>query len=236
MFDLQASINEILSMTSKEMADLTEKRHDNVKRLIESLANQGVITFPQIEEASFTGIDGRKQAVTVYRINKRDSYIIVAQLSPGFTARLVDLWQQLEDAIAKATVPTVPQTLPEALRLAADMAEQKAKADAALAIAAPKAQAFDRIANTEASLCITDAAKTLQIRPKQLTQLLCEQRWIYRRPMSSTWLAYQDRIQQGFLEHKVMSGERSDGPEWTSTQVRVTAKGLTKISEILAIN
>lgn len=233
MFDLQASINEILSMTSKEMATLTEKRHDNVKRLIESLANQGVISYPQIE-------DGEKSANGVverlYRVGKRDSYIIVARLSPEFTARLVDMWQQLEDAIAKATVPTVPQTLPEALRLAADMAEQKAKADAALAIAAPKAQAFDRIANTEASLCITDAAKTLQIRPKQLTQLLCEHGWIYRRPMSSTWLAYQDRIQQGFLEHKVKSGERSDGPEWTSTQVRVTAKGLTKISEILAIN
>ncbi|WP_261524025.1 Rha family transcriptional regulator [Burkholderia multivorans] len=39
-----------LRMTSQEIADLVEKRHDNVKRTIETLANQGVITFPQIEE------------------------------------------------------------------------------------------------------------------------------------------------------------------------------------------
>lgn len=39
-----------MTMTSKEMADLTEKRHYNVKRTIETLANQGVIAQPQIED------------------------------------------------------------------------------------------------------------------------------------------------------------------------------------------
>ena len=230
MFDLTTKPNEVLTMTSKEMADLTEKRHDSVKRTIETLANQGVISYPQI-------VDGNKAANGVveklYRIGKRDSYIIVAQLSPEFTARLVDRWQQLE---AQVSQPAIPQTLPEALRLAADLAEQKAKADAALAIAAPKAEALDRIAKTDASLCITDAAKTLQVQPRPLTQLLNEHHWVYRRPMGSGWLAYQDRIQQGLLEHKITTGERSDGHEWTNTQVRVTAKGLTKLSELMSFD
>lgn len=85
------------TMTSREMADLTEKRHDNVKRTIDMLAASGVISQPQIE-------DGAKSANgTVekqYRIGKRDSYIIVAQLSPEFTARLVDRWQELEQKAA----------------------------------------------------------------------------------------------------------------------------------------
>lgn len=83
-------------MTSKEMATLTEKRHDSVKRTIDTLAEKGVIALPQIVEMSFAGADGRKQTMTEYRIGKRDSYVIVAQLSPEFTARLVDRWQALE--------------------------------------------------------------------------------------------------------------------------------------------
>ena len=38
-----------MRMTSVEIADMVEKRHDNVKRTIESLAEQDVISFPQIE-------------------------------------------------------------------------------------------------------------------------------------------------------------------------------------------
>jgi hypothetical protein len=51
--------------------------------------------------------------------------------------------------------------------------------------------------------------------------------------MGSGWLAYQDRIQSGHLEHKVTTGEKSDGSEWTSTQVRITARGLTKLAELV---
>lgn len=108
-----------MRMTSQEIADLVEKRHDNVKRTIETLANQGVIKFPQIEEIPTAT---RPAAVYVFtgEQGKRDSIIVVAQLSPEFTARLVDRWQELE---AKRAQP-IPRSLPEALRLAADLAER----------------------------------------------------------------------------------------------------------------
>jgi len=86
------------TMTSREMADLTEKRHDNVRRTIESLFHDGLISKPQIE-------DGNKAAngvvEQVYQVCKRDSYVIVAQLSPAFTARLVDRWQELENSVSR---------------------------------------------------------------------------------------------------------------------------------------
>jgi phage regulator Rha-like protein len=92
-----------VSMTSQEIADLVDKRHDNVKRTIETLSDQGVIVRPQIE-------DGIKSANGVvpqhYRFTgeqgKRDSIIVVAQLSPEFTARLVDRWQDLERSVSPA--------------------------------------------------------------------------------------------------------------------------------------
>nr|DAY60222.1 MAG TPA: hypothetical protein [Caudoviricetes sp.] len=84
------------SMTSLEIAELVEKRHDNVKRTIEMLIVRGVITSPQIEEKPTAG---RPTAVYVFESEegKRDSIIVVAQLSPEFTARLVDRWKELEE-------------------------------------------------------------------------------------------------------------------------------------------
>ncbi|HAH5441582.1 hypothetical protein BED19_04205 [Escherichia coli] len=38
-----------IKMTSIEIAELVGKRHDNVKRTIETLAKNGVIRLPQIE-------------------------------------------------------------------------------------------------------------------------------------------------------------------------------------------
>lgn len=40
----------VMRMTSVEIADMVEKRHDNVKRTIETLVEQSVISLPQIEE------------------------------------------------------------------------------------------------------------------------------------------------------------------------------------------
>lgn len=98
-------IGAALFMSSREIADLVDSRHDKVKQSIERLAGRGVITLPPMGEASFIGADGRKQHTTEYRVGKRDSYVIVAQLSPEFTARLVDRWQELEAAAAAPALP-----------------------------------------------------------------------------------------------------------------------------------
>ncbi|WEA06951.1 phage antirepressor KilAC domain-containing protein [Pantoea dispersa] len=99
----------------------------------------------------------------------------------------------------------------------------------------PDVDALDRIAKAHGSMCITDTAKHLQIQPKSLFKMLSENHWIYRRPGGKAWLAYQDRIQAGVLEHKVIVIERPDGSEKIIEQVLVTAKGLTRLSKILGM-
>lgn len=86
-------------MTSKEIAELVEKRHDNVKRTIETLAGNGVIQLPQIEEVKDNqslSPNSKAKAYVFDADHKRDTYVVVAQLSPEFTARIVDRWQELE--------------------------------------------------------------------------------------------------------------------------------------------
>ncbi len=95
----------------------------------------------------------------------------------------------------------------------------------------PQVQALERIALSEGSMCITDAAKSLQIRPRDLFAYLRAKGWIYTRAGSASEVAYQSKLQAGYLEHKCTTVNRSDGSERTVTQVRVTAKGLAKLAE-----
>lgn len=223
-----------LTMSSREIADLCGKRHDNVMPVCRSLRDSGVC--PEIQETPYVNHQNG-QTYTECRMNKRDSLVLIARLSPEFTAKVVDRWQELEAGAA----PTLNMRDPRQMAMAAlQLIEVNQELQAAIeqqqqkiAEDAPKVDGFERIAKSDGSLCITDAAKTLQVQPRKLTQLLQEKGWVYRRPMGSGWLAYQDRIQSGHLEHKVTTGEKSDGSEWTSTQVRVTARGLAKLAELV---
>ncbi|CAG2126877.1 hypothetical protein LMG31506_00217 [Cupriavidus yeoncheonensis] len=217
-----------LTMSSREIAELVESRHDSVKRTIERLAEKGVIGIPPTVEYK----DGLGRPAAEYQVGKRDSYVIVAQLSPEFTARLVDRWQELESAAVTAA-PAIPPNYAAALRLAADMAEQKDRAEAELAIAAPKVAALDRIATADGLLNLTGAAKALQQQPVKFCESLRRLGWIYRRAGGKSNVAYQDKIQAGYLTHKTTTVMRGDGTEKICEQVLVTTKGLTKLAVLL---
>ncbi|EEQ8019003.1 Rha family transcriptional regulator [Escherichia coli] len=93
------------SMTSIEIAELVGSRPDSVKRTIETLAKKGIIQFPQSVEIENKQSLGPRRFSSAYVFEgergKRDSIIVVAQLCPEFTARLVDRWRELEEQIRK---------------------------------------------------------------------------------------------------------------------------------------
>lgn len=99
----------------------------------------------------------------------------------------------------------------------------------------PVVEAYERIADGDGSMCLTDAAKTLQVQVKKLTKWLQAHSWIYKRVGGTSWVGYQDKIQNGFLEHKVTMTPNSQGGETARTQVRITPKGLAKIAKQIAI-
>ena len=222
--------NQPLTMSSREIADLVDSRHDNVKRTIETLAEKGVIAFPQTEEKATAGRPAIEYVFSGGK-GKRDSLIVVAQLCPEFTAKIVDRWQQLEDQVASQAV-AIPQTLPEALRLAADLAEQKAQAEARLAIAAPKADAFDLISASDEALTYTQAAKVLGLKRKDLVAKLHSEGWHYR--LNKSWVAYDRYIKNGFLQYKEAKYTDDDtGSEVVKPYCHITQKGVTRLASML---
>lgn len=112
--------NKVMTMSSLEIAELVQSRHDSVKRTIERLGSQGVIEFPPLVE-----IPTATKPTTVYQFSgekgKRDSIIVVAQLSPVFTAKLVDRWQELE----ASNKPQLPTNYIDALKALVVSEEQK---------------------------------------------------------------------------------------------------------------
>ena len=146
----QLTPKNVVTMSSRDIADLVESRHDDVKRSIERLAERGIIQLPPMADVK----NHLNQSVSVYLVGKRDSYVVVAQLSPEFTARLVDRWQELEAGIS----PAIPQTFSAALRLAAELEEEKQRLSHELAAAAPKVDFVDRYCTANGSMSFRQVA------------------------------------------------------------------------------
>lgn len=123
---IQRTVN--LTMSTREIAQLLNKQHSNIKVSAERLAEKGTIAL-QGSDFEHNG-----NTYTEYLLNKRDTLILVAQNCPEFTAAIVDRWQELEEQQA----PRLPQTFAEALQLAADQAKQ-------LELAAPKVAFVDNL-------------------------------------------------------------------------------------------
>jgi phage antirepressor YoqD-like protein len=223
-------INTPATMTSREIAELTGKRHDHVMRDIREMltALHGEGGVPRFGDTHTNPQNG--QTYAVFLLPKRETLILVSGYSVELRSRIIDRWQELE---SQAANPGLNLSRMDILKMAMDSESGRIVAETKLAQAAPMIEGFERIANSDGSFCLTDAAKTLQVQPRKFTQFLLEQQWVYRRPMGAGFLAYQPRIQAGCLEHKVTTGEKSDGSEWTSTQVRVTAKGLAKLATMM---
>jgi len=97
----------------------------------------------------------------------------------------------------------------------------------------PEVDALHRIATVHDSVCITEAAKILQVRPIYLTDLMSENKWIYHRTGGKSWLGYQDKIHSGYIEHKLTTIYRQDGSEKVCTQVRLKPKGITQLASMI---
>ncbi len=215
------------TMSSREIAELTGKRHDNVMRTIRDLIGGQILT-PQIEESNF------KHAGNCYKcffLNKRDSLVTVARLSPEFTAAVVDRWQELE---AKQADPMAALTNAGTLRgLLLGFTEQVIALEHRVEELTPKAQAHDRIANCDGLFGVREAAKTLKIKQSELTTLLVNLKWAYR-DRRDVLQAYADKVDQGYVT-SVMSGPivQKTGQDKVFSHFRITAKGVTRLAQIL---
>ncbi|RKW32902.1 MAG: DNA-binding protein [Kingella sp. (in: b-proteobacteria)] len=217
-------------MSSREVAELCGKRHDHVLRDIDNLnATYAEMGFPKIGESRYiselNGVEYRECLLT-----HEQCIDLITGYRADVRIRINRRWLELE----QAAQPKIPQTLPDALRLAADLAERNQQQAAQIAELTPKAEAMTRIEAAQGDITVTQAAKMLKIPPKQLFDWLAQHGWLYRSGGSGVWLGYQDKVRSGCVTHSVHRYEsRSTGEQRIATQVYLTPKGMGKIAEKL---
>lgn len=216
--------SESLTMSSREIAQVVESRHDSVKRAMDSLSSKGLITITQTVEPTAGG----GKPVTLYHVGKRDSYVVVAQLSPEFTARLVDRWQELEQQQA----PSLPDFSDPvaAARAWADELEQKRAAMKQLDAAKPAVEFVDRYVSADSgNKGFRQVCKLLNANEREFRQFLADEKIMYR--LGGEWMPYQGHVDAGRFVVKTGVAEN----EHAYNSAKFTPKGVNWIAGKWAI-
>lgn len=230
---------EAVFANSRDVAAYFSKEHRNVliaiDKLLKDMGPEGVLNFKQ---GGYTLPATGDQLHRCYEMDRRGFTL----LSMGFTGkkalafklRYIDAFEAAEDELRR--INTARQTLdpndPAQLReLLLGYSERTLALESRVQELEPKSQALDRISTSFGSMCVTDAAKSLQMRPKDLFEYLRSNGWLYRRGTSNQYRAYESKLASGLMEHKITPPDEHGR---TFEQARVTRKGLTCLAEIHA--
>jgi len=220
------SASTVQTMSSKEIADLTGKRHDNVKRDIEVMLSQLNLDPLNFEDIFLDSMNREQKG---YALDKELSICLVSGYNVQLRMSIIKRWNELEaQAQPQFNLPT---TFSQALLLAAQLEEQKeqlalqvAQQQQVIEVTQPKADVYDVIANRDNTYTIRDTAKLLKMRPKDLTDWLLANGWIY----GKTSATYKPFAAHDRNHLKLVASNYG-------TQVRVTGKGLVWLARKLKV-
>lgn len=207
-----------VTMSSREIAELTEKQHGHVCRDIEAMLKQlgespeGYIqlwTHPQ---------NGQKYRE--YRLDREHTECLITGYSAVLRMKIIRRLRELED-----NANAIPQTLPEALRLAADMAEQNSRLSQKVQQDAPKVAFVNQYVEAGGAKSLRETAKILNMPEKAMIDTLLRDKVLFRQ--SGNLLPHALRQREGLFT--VKTGTSDFGHAYTQT--RVTPRGVQWIAQ-----
>jgi phage antirepressor YoqD-like protein len=116
-----------VTMTLKDITDLVGVRHDKaIIKVLELEKEQGFGQVSRMDICIAKG-NGATQTISTLVLNKKQAIAAAARLNNSALMMVVNRLEELE-AANQAPHFEIPQTLPDALRLAAQLAEEKQQA------------------------------------------------------------------------------------------------------------
>ncbi len=135
-------------------------------------------------------------------------------------------------ATPQIAAPQVDYSKPEALLgVLNHLQSQIEQKDHVISELAPKAKALDGLKRSDGLFGLIEAAKMLEVRPKDLTDYLRKHDWVYRRAPGAPLLPYQDKIKKGFMDCPAITIQRLDGTEKVLPSTKITSRGLACLRE-----
>ncbi len=218
MLTLPATCAAGTTMTSREIGELTGKRHDQVLRTARDLVEQGITQSVECQYQATE--DGR--SYPQHMLNKRDSLVLVARLSPEFTGRVVDRWLELE-----AAVPQAPAELSRLQVLELAMASERERLVLAeqLAAAAPAVEFVDRYVDSTGLKGFRQVCKLLRANENDFRKFLEDAKIMYR--LGGEWTPYAQHLGTGRFDVKAGTSTVTGHAFNTA---RFTPKGVTWVA------
>lgn len=175
------------------------------------------------------------QTYPCYRFKKREACLMAMSYSYDLQASVFDRMTALEEAQKKTAISLPDFTDPAEAAIAwAEQYKEKQLFIAQVEALKPKAIALDRIADTKDLFGIREAAKALKIKQNELTNMLVKRQWAYR-SNDNRLQGYATAIDRGYLSHVVTAPQHdSKGVEHVYQQLKVTAKGVARLSQIIS--
>lgn len=215
--------------TSLAIAEGTENKHASVLQLIRQNANDlndfGRVTFEMRPFETAGGTQKREVAI----LNEQQSTLLLTymrnnEVVKGFKKHLVksffDIREKLRNQVAQPIA--IPQTLPEALRLAADLAEKNQKLLEEQKINAPKVDFCDQVVADNGSMTITKAAKVIGYPPRKFKDYIRQVGWLY----ANADTPMQHVITSGYMVLRYAHWTDNDGNPVEKPYAHITAKGM----------
>ncbi|EJF76537.1 hypothetical protein MCO_01604 [Bartonella sp. DB5-6] len=148
----------------------------------------------------------------------------------GREARLYFI--KCERLLKQVATPQIDYSKPEALLgVLNHLQSQIEQKDHVIAELTPKAKTLEGLKRSDGLFGLIEAAKMLEVRPKDLTDYLRKHDWVYRRAPSGPLLPYQDKIKKGFMDCPAITIQRPDGTEKVLPSTKITSRGLACLRE-----
>lgn len=215
-------INHVQTMSSLDIAKLTSKNHGDVLRDIRVIFNEC-----EIDQSTFASIylDSMNREKSCFMLPKREALLITSSYSAKQRLKIIDRWQELEGTPGNVHF-LIPKTLPEALRLAADLADKNEVLQAKIEADAPKVEFHDKVCEAVNGQTIQEVAKVLGTGQNRLFQ------WFRREGLlMPNNQPYQEFIDRGYF--RVTQRQYTDprGESHTYTRTLVTGRGLSYVQK-----
>ena len=212
-------------MTSREIAELTGKDHKNVladiRNMLAELQEDG-LKFQRIY------LDAMNRQQTEFILDRELTDTLLTGYSAILRRKVIARWRELEAGGAQFTIP---KTYAQAMRLAADQADQIEAQQAQLAIAAPKAAFVDQYVDSTGLKGFRQVAKLLKANEARLREFLVDELIMYR--LGGEWAARQRHIDAG--RFSVRTGT-SGATQHAFTTTLFTPKGVEWLAGLWAVH